>query len=42
MGVLATHSLDISKGHQDREKYNLEFQELAQSLDEIQGDEFMI
>lgn len=40
MGVLATHSLDISKGHQDREKYNLEFQELAQSLDEIQGMKF--
>ena len=36
MGVLATQSLDIVKNDQDRENYNKEFQELAQSLDEAE------
>lgn len=40
MGVLATQSLDVVKNDQDREDYNKEFQELAQSLDEIQGMQF--
>ena len=40
MGVLATQSLDIVKNDQDRENYNKEFQELAQSLDEVEGMKF--
>ena len=40
MGVLATLSLDIVKNDQDRENYNKEFQELAQSLDEVEGMKF--
>jgi flagellin-like hook-associated protein FlgL len=40
MGVLATQSLDIVKNDQDRENYNKEFQELARSLDEIEGMKF--
>ena len=40
MGVLATNSLDIVKNDQDRESYNKEFQELAQSLDEVEGMKF--
>ena len=40
MGVLATQSLDIVKNDQDRETYNKEFQELAKSLDAIEGAQF--
>jgi len=40
MGVLAIQSLDIVKNDQDRENYNKEFQELAQSLDQIEGMKF--
>jgi len=40
MGVLATQSLDIIKNDKDRENYNKEFQELAQSLDEVEGMKF--
>ena len=40
MGVLATQSLDLIKNEQDRVNHDKEFQELAKSLDEIEGMKF--